>query len=136
MFESHLKTNSKKPLVIAITAVLTTSVLLACTPSRQQEQRYNEARSLPVDKTRLTEKDNDHQVSVGRLPQAVIEEEFREKKSEMERAAAPAKIQAVSQGGAMLLADQTYSPITRVANTIKLITIKCPGFIFAARYFE
>ncbi len=115
MFESHLKTNSIKPLVIAITAVLTTSALLACTPSRQQEQRYNEVRPLPVDKIRLTEKDNDHQISVGRLPQAVIEEEFREKKSEMERAATPAKVQAVPHSGAMLLADQTYSPRSKMA---------------------
>jgi len=50
MFASHLKTNSKKPIVIAIMAVLTTSALLACTPSRQQEQSNNEVRPLPADK--------------------------------------------------------------------------------------
>jgi hypothetical protein len=31
-------------------AVLTTSALLACTPSRQQEQSNNEVRPLPADK--------------------------------------------------------------------------------------
>ena len=46
------KINSKKPLVTAITAALTTSVLLACTPSQRQEQSKIEPELLPVGQDR------------------------------------------------------------------------------------
>ena len=80
MFKNH----SKKPLVTAITAVITTSVLLACTPS-QQEQSKIESMPLPVDKIAVVEEDRELKTTIGKLPQSVVQERLRKQKTRMQQ---------------------------------------------------
>ena len=100
------KINSKKPLVTAVTTVLTTSVLLACTPSQRQEQSQVEPVLLPVGNIEAVEEDREVKISVGKLPQAVVHERLRKQETRMEQSVVPSTAQPVVHGGRTLLADQ------------------------------
>ena len=94
------KINSKKPLVTAITAAFTTSVLLACTPAQQQEQSYIEPAPLSVGDIELVEEDRESKAAAGKLPQAVIEDGLRKQKARMEQI----------QRNSTIRTDQSYAP--------------------------
>jgi len=108
-FKTHFKSNVKKPLVMAVTAVLTTSVLLACTPSQQQEQSKIEALPLPVDKVAAVEEDRELKTSVGKLPQSVVQDSLRKQKADMEQLAAPSSVPHPAQRSNIMLAEQPYA---------------------------
>ena len=110
MFKNH----SKKPLVTAITAVITTSVLLACTPSPQQEQSKLESLPLAVDKIAVVEEDRELKTSVGKLPQSVTQESLRKQKARMQQMAAPSIIQPLAQRSNTILEDQAYAAHTGI----------------------
>ena len=103
------KINSKKPLVTAITAVLTTSVLLACTPSQRQEQSKIEPELLPVGKIEVVEEDVESKVAAGKLPQAVIQDGLRKQKVRMEQIAATPMAQPLIQQNSTIRTDQSYA---------------------------
>ncbi len=114
MFKTHFESNAKKPLVTAITAVLTSSVLLACTPS-QQEQSKIEPMPLPVDKIMLVEEDKELKTSVGKLPQSVVQESLRKQKVRMEQLATPSSMQPLAQRSNTVLADQVHASHVGIA---------------------
>ena len=120
------KTNENKPLVTAITAVLTTSVLLACTPSPQQEQSKIEHLPLPVDKIAFVEEDRELKASDGKLPQSALQESLRKQKNRMEQSAIPSAAQPVMQRGNNMLADQAYSQHASIAAK-SLLSIRAPA---------
>ena len=120
------KINSKKPLVKAITTALTTSVLLACTPSQQQEQSQAEPVRLPVGNIEVVEEDREVKTSVGKLPQAVVHERLRKQETRMEQSVVPSTAQPVVQGGRTLLADQAYAPHANIAAK-SLLSIRAPA---------
>ena len=120
------KINSKKPLVTAVTTVLTTSVLLACTPSQRQEQSQVEPVLLPVGNIEAVEEDREVKISVGKLPQAVVHERLRKQETRMEQSVVPSTAQPVVHGGRTLLADQAYAPHTNIAAK-SLHSIRAPS---------
>ncbi len=126
MFKTHFESNAKKPLVTAITAVLTTSVLLACAPSQQQEQSKIEPLPLPVDKIALAEEDNELKTSVGKLPQSVLQENLRKQKARKEQIATPASTQPLAQRTNTMHSDQAYAPLAGIAAK-SLYSIRAPS---------
>lgn len=110
MFKTHFKSNAKKPLITTVTAVLTTSVLLACTPSQQQEQQSKiEALPLPVDKIAVVEEDRELKTSVGKLPQSVVQDSLRKQKADMEQLATSPGRPHPAQRSNTLLTEQAYA---------------------------
>ena len=105
MFKNH----SKKPLVTAITAVITTSVLLACTPSPQQEQSKLESLPLAVDKIAVVEEDRELKATIGKLPQSVVQERLRKQKIRMEQLTTPSSMLPLTKRSNTILADQAYA---------------------------
>lgn len=108
-----LNINSKKPLVTAITAVLTTSVLLACTPSQRQEQSQIDPELLPVGKIEVVEEDREFKATAGKLPQAVVQGSLQKQKVRMEQSATPSttqpRLQPLAQRSNTILVDQSYA---------------------------
>jgi len=120
------KINSKKPLVTAVTTVLTTSILLACTPSQRQEQSQLEPELLPVGKIEVVEEDKEFKAAAGKLPQAVVHERLRKQETRMEQSVVPSATQPVVHGGRTLLADQAYAAHTNIAAK-SLHSIRAPS---------
>ena len=121
-----LKINSKKPLVTAITAVLTTSVLLACTPSQQQEQSQIEPDLLPVGNVEVVEEDRKFKAAAGKLPQAVVQGGLQKQKARIEQSATPSttqpRLQPLAQRSNTIRADQSYaSGASNIAESLHLI---------------
>ncbi len=68
---------------VALTTVITTSVLLACTPSQQQGQSQVEPLPLPEDKITILAEDADFKASGSNLPQSVVTKENARKHREL-----------------------------------------------------
>ncbi len=110
MFKTRFKIKAKNPLVTAITAVLTTSVLLACTPSQQQEQSKIEPVPLPVGNIAVVEEGREIKASAGKLPQAVVQDSLRKQKARKEQFETPSMAQPLAQRTNAMHSDQAYAP--------------------------
>ena len=134
MYNTPYKNNTKKPLVIAISAVLTSAVLLACTPSQQQEQSKVAPFPLPVDKLVLVEEDREFKASAGKLPQVQDSDRLRKQTVRMEQSAAQPVLQSVVQSQAQPLAhrsnemhaDQVYPSVVGITAK-SLHSIRAPA---------
>jgi Ca-activated chloride channel family protein len=117
---------TKKPLVTTISAVLTASVLLACTPTQQQDKSKIAFQPLPADKVTAIEEDSEYKSAAGKLQPLAVQERTRKQKSEMEQSAASSLVQPAVSRSNNLFADQAY-PSSYGASAKSLHAIRAPA---------
>ncbi len=109
------KTNTISPLRVAISAVLTASVLIACTPSQQHTQNqsspYIPAQTQPV-KTVTAEESEKKEDLAGNYPAAVVKHRLHKQKALVEQSLLSAD---AAHSGVMQHEQQMISPMISYA---------------------
>ena len=98
---------------VALTAVLTTSILLACTPSQNQGQGQNQVKPLPLPEREIAvlEEDVEVKTNTSNLPQAVVQDGLSKQKAAKTNLLAD----SYAQRGRMIHAEQMISPMVGYA---------------------